>query len=330
MRPDPKRCVLFLLTMLLAAPAGAQVTITLRPQATVEAEEIRLGDVADITGSTAQVRSALQQLSVSRFRTDDDTQKIRRSLIGIRLQLEGWPSEAFLLQGADSTVVTQQGPQLLSDVMVEAAALTTIQTLFSVSADEIRVRLSTPYTASLPKSLQQDQQLTVKVLPPLNTRLGSIPMTVQLWRGARLLHTRAGRFDVLRRHQVVVTRTSLPRNHIITDRDVQAESRFLAKAADQFDIAQIVGRRTRATVPSGTMISLRHLQPAQAPQKQQIVRVRDNVHVTAVTGRLKVRLTAAEALQSGRQGDTIRVRNLKSNEIVTGRVTGPGQVEIRL
>jgi flagella basal body P-ring formation protein FlgA len=41
-------------------------------------------------------------------------------------------------------------------------------------------------------------------------------------------------------------------------------------------------------------------------------------------------LSAAEALQSGRRGDTIRVRNPSSRRVITARVVGPGELQAPL
>ena len=117
---------------------------------------------------------------------------------------------------------------------------------------------------------------------------------------------------------------------MIEARDVQFTDRFLAVSADQLDESQVIGRQIRSGVPAGRMLALRDLIPVTAAKTQHVVRTRDNVQVTAVSGRLRVKLTAAEAMQSGRQGDVIRVRNTRSQEIITGRVTGPGMVEIQL
>ncbi len=321
---------ILLIAVLPAVPAAAQVKIALRPRAAVESENVRLGDVAEITGSTSETRSALRQLDIGSFEPDTDSLTIRQSLIAIHLRLAGWPVNRIEFTGASQVVVTPEKPQPLSDIAIEAAAAETMQLTLNLSEDDIRVQLISPFMQTLPSAVQRDKSLTVKVLPPLNARIGTVPLTVQLWRGNRLVHSRTGRFDALRRHQVVVSRTSLPRGHTITEEDVQAELRFLAAPADQLDPSRIIGRQLRTNVPVGSILQLKNLQAPQQPRQEQIIRARDSVQITAVSGRLRVKLTAAEALQSGRLGDTIRVRNLKSSEIISGRITAPGQVEIRL
>jgi flagella basal body P-ring formation protein FlgA len=318
-------------TLLLAAQAGADtVRIELRPEGSVDSEVIRLNDIARISGCSAVLKTELEQLDISQLTKDTDSVNIRHSLVAIRLQLAGWSTQEFMIFGSAVVNVKRREPQAITDASVEAAALKTMQLTLNVGADQLRVQLNSPFMSSLTKRMQQDDSLRVEVLPPVNSRIGAASLTVRFWRGDQLIYARTGKFEILRRQQVAVTRTSLPRNHILTERDFQIENRFMAIAADQLDEKQVLGRQVRGTLKAGDMISLRDLQPAAIPQQQELIRARDNVQITAVSGRLKVHLTSAQALQNGRLGQTIRVKNLKSNEIVTGRVTAPGQVEIRL
>ncbi|MEO2030913.1 MAG: flagellar basal body P-ring formation chaperone FlgA [Planctomycetaceae bacterium] len=327
---NSKQFVVFVFAVSVAVPAGARIQIELRPDAAVESSEIRLGDIADIRGAAPRSVSTLQKLDIARLRVGQDSLSIRLSRVAIRLQLAGWSLQDFQVTGAPTVVVTRRIPEPVTDTAIEAAALDTMRKTFNVPSEELRVRLTSPFMTSLPRALQQDESLRLEVLPPLSSRIGAVPLIVRLLRDSRLVNSRTGRFEVLRLQKVAVTRTSMPRGHVIDDRDFQMESRFLAAPADQLDESQVVGSQVRTSLSAGAMISLRDLQPATKRQEVQIVRSRDNVQVTAFSGGFKVQLTAAQALQSGRRGDTIRVKNLKSNEILTGRVTGPGQIEIRL
>ena len=327
---NSKRSVIFLFAVFMAVPAGARVQIELRPEAAVESSEIRLGDIADIRGAARRSSTTLQKLDIAQLREGQDRLSIRLSRVAIRLQLAGWSLQDFQVDGAKTVLVTRRIPELVTDTAIEAAALDTMRKTFNVPSEELRVRLTSPFMKSLPRTIQQDESLRLEVLPPLNSRIGAVPLTVRLWRKSRLVNTRTGRFEVLRLQKVAVSRTSMPRTHVVDDRDFQMESRFLAAQADQLEESQVVGSQVRTSISAGAIISLRDLQPAKKLQEQQIVRNRDNVQVTAFSGGLKVQLTSAQALQSGRRGDTIRVKNLKSNEILTGRVTAPGKIEIRL
>jgi hypothetical protein len=76
------------------------------------------------------------------------------------------------------------------------------------------------------------------------------------------------------------------------------------------------------------------MQPAAAAAKKKeepiVIRPRDVVRLSVRGQGLTVSIPAAEALQSGRVGDSIRVRNPRSGRIVAGRVVSAGEVEIEL
>lgn len=77
-------------------------------------------------------------------------------------------------------------------------------------------------------------------------------------------------------------------------------------------------------------------QPTTTPVKEKpkeepiVVRPRDSVRLIVRGTGLRVSIPAAEALQSGRVGDTIRVKNPRSGRVVAGRITSAGEVEIEL
>ena len=53
----------------------------------------------------------------------------------------------------------------------------------------------------------------------------------------------------------------------------------------------------------------------------------DTVMITAKKAGMEVNMPG-EALSDGRKGKQIRVRNIKSERIITGKVVGPGLVEV--
>ena len=58
-----------------------------------------------------------------------------------------------------------------------------------------------------------------------------------------------------------------------------------------------------------------------------LIKRRDHVKMIAKSGALNVTVIG-EASQEERAGETIRLRNVDSNAVVQGRVTGPNEVEI--
>ncbi len=308
----------------------AAVEIHLRDTAEVSESRIQLSDVADIRADSDATAQKLSELDVAVLDEDSESLLLTARRISIRLRLAGFTPDAFVLTGSPDVLVQRLARRPITDSRIEQAAIPTMVSALGVDADHLSVQLSTPLVATLPRVLRSDPDIRVEVLPPLTPRIGTVSLTVRLWRGSQLVHTRSGRFEVLQKQHVAIARTSLPRGHVIQPGDVRFLERFLAAPADQLDESQVIGRQTRSMIPAGSMISQRDLQQPTPARAQAVIKARDNVRVTAVSGRLQVRLTSAQALESGRIGDIIRVRNLRSKNIVTGRVVGPGEVEIRL
>jgi flagella basal body P-ring formation protein FlgA len=123
---------------------------------------------------------------------------------------------------------------------------------------------------------------------------------------------------------------SLQRDDIVGERDVHFETRFLAVDQDEPDEDQVVGQRVRTTLGPGSILSLNDLADPPPQARPLVVHKRDKVRVTAVSGNVRVVLEAAEAMDAGRVGDAIRARNLQSGKIISGRISGPGRLEIKM
>lgn len=66
--------------------------------------------------------------------------------------------------------------------------------------------------------------------------------------------------------------------------------------------------------------------PAPAPL-EVIVKQRDLVKLVATIGSVRI-VTTGEAMQDGKMGDVIRVRNIESNRVVNGRIDARGVVSV--
>ena len=87
------------------------------------------------------------------------------------------------------------------------------------------------------------------------------------------------------------------------------------------DIDELVGRRAKKSLRAGLVLHDRHLQPDWMVQAKQTVSVVNNtggIHVT----------TAGIALENGRLGDLVKVKNLSSNSILYGFVAGTKKISI--
>lgn len=121
---------------------------------------------------------------------------------------------------------------------------------------------------------------------------------------------------------VVVLLAPLERGDLLSAAQLQIEERELTGSTASYfvAIAQVVGQQARQRLRAGQVVA-----PAQL-ERPLLVNRGDRVALHAGDSEFQISV-AAEALQSGHQGEQIRVRNLSSGRIVAGWVDSTGSVD---
>lgn len=291
---------------------------------------VRLADVADISTAAPDLYNRLSQIDLAEIDEQGSLQRIPRDQIELRLRLAGFQTKQIELVGARSVVVRGPRPFELTDAAIETAATEAIATLSGIALDDLRVSLTAPMAERWKVSEPLTAETRLEVVPLGNNRLGRVSCTCRLLQGSRLLGAQLGVFNVSRRQEVIVATASLSRGQNLTRNMIREEVRFVTGPVDELTREIIEGKTLKLSLIPGEVVTLRHIATDGADDGQVVIRPRDAVRVTAHKGRLEVVIRDAEALQAGREGQLIRVRNVQSNRIITGRVSGPGEVEIEL
>lgn len=111
----------------------------------------------------------------------------------------------------------------------------------------------------------------------------------------------------------VVAERTLPRGVVITADDLSGNDDLAAN---------FIGLETKRMVRVGTKVDERLF------QTPRLVRRNDMVTLVFTSGRLRME-TTGRSLGEGGAGDMVMVMNSNSRQRVTGRITGPGEVEVR-
>lgn len=121
----------------------------------------------------------------------------------------------------------------------------------------------------------------------------------------------------------VVARRPLPRGHRVAAGDIATRAVRLAGLPTDYYTrpADVVGQETRRTVRSGGIIDSGDV---VAPR---LVRRGQALLIEAASGTVTVKM-GGEALEDGRSGDLIRVRNTNSRRVVEARVVGRDRVRV--
>lgn len=109
----------------------------------------------------------------------------------------------------------------------------------------------------------------------------------------------------------IIAERTLPRGTIVSADDL----------SNADDAPELIGLETMRTLRVGSVIEARYL------QTPRLVKRNEMVTLVFMSGRLRME-TQGRSLGEGGHGDTINVMNANSRQRITGRVIGPGLVEV--
>jgi flagella basal body P-ring formation protein FlgA len=132
----------------------------------------------------------------------------------------------------------------------------------------------------------------------------------------------SGRAVVKRRVPVLAHRMESGSVIALTDIDwvTVPDERVTVNAVTSAD--QLIGRELRHTVADGDVLNANDVMPARLVLRGSLVTLKVTTPYMQLTAQGK-------ALQDGAEGDVVRVNNTRSNRMLEGTVTGPGEVTIR-
>ncbi len=121
--------------------------------------------------------------------------------------------------------------------------------------------------------------------------------------------------------ELPVAALPLPAGHVLTADDVAVERREITPGAELFaDAEEAVGRAAQRSLAAGQVLGPRLL------IEPLLVRRGDTVQIHARREAVEV-VVPGQALDAGRRGQTIRVRNVANGTVIRARVVEPGRVE---
>lgn len=302
----------------------------MKAAASVHEGQVFLGSIATVSCNDSRLRQQVEDTEVKVLDLSLPSEIITRQSIKIRLVLSGIPMEDIQFYGAEKAVVAFAPVQFLTDKQIEDEAIQTLCKTMNVTPEDLRVVLQNGFVQALPESLREMDGVKITILPPAYKTLGQVMMTVQLRKNNEVLMTRSAVFDVRRRHRVAVAQVSLSRELPLNESNIQFENRFMPTEVDELQPSQVYGKSIRGSVVAGSIIQLRDLQLSSRSDSDLLIRKGDTVQVIATARRLRTSIRNIEALENGRLGEQIRMRNRDSGKEIVGDVLGPGQAIVRI
>jgi flagella basal body P-ring formation protein FlgA len=300
-----------LLVASAASASLAPLTVRLRAAAVAPGARLLVGDVADVEGADLAERLRVGLLDLAELAPGAEA-TVTREQVAYRLLLAGLDAGRFRLEGAAAARVTRAPPPPLERQVEEAAR------------QELLLRLP-----------GRPEQYTIRLagrlsLPPLPGAGESLRFQAEV-QGKPAVPGRAlvavGAYaDGARRAIVPVyldVRALTPGG--VTLRRVEAGEELSVENFRPVGPGGLLGQRVRRALALGQAVRPDDVEPAGTPPV--LVRQRDSVQLVVRLGGLEVK-ARGEALQDGRAGERVRVRNTASGNVVVGKVVDRAVVEV--
>ena len=184
--------------------------------------------------------------------------------------------------------------------------------------DEVRVRVN-----SMPAGLRGDvkvKNISFVKIPDVN---GDGVCAVEIETAPGRMRTFQVPFRVFSKRHLFLTRQAGQRGDVIGASDLYVRETYThGKSPDHPPtIEDVLGKTLKRDVPANTVIT------TQLLEERVMIRPGEIVNVIAENTKILVR-TRARAVERGRLGDTMRVRNIASGKELTGTVVGSNTVKV--
>lgn len=233
---------------------------------------------------------------------------------------------------APATSKIQLNSALVTDLSLERAIRDELARQFGMIPDDLQVRLlQSVINAS--QNLKGVENPVVQVTAPAQFPYGRSSLLIRILDGQRIAMMQSVTVDVRLRQTMLMTRRPIATGAEIEESMLKEEIRFTDRQSDQLTADDVVGMIAARSFRANEMVTwnqLRAASTATLAQSPDLVKAREAVQVIAKRKGMTIVIPSAEALQSGRKGQLIRVRNLRSNKVISARVLSAGTVEIVL
>ncbi len=310
-------CVLAVLTALCAA-AYAQ-SIRIKPRAEVAGSQVRLGDVAAISGVAEQDAETFARVPVCTSPSPGVSKTVEADYLIARARQHGVPTDDMKIEGAARVNVVRAG-NILSGEYLAGLLEEYIRSEMPWSYDEAEISC---HPVGQPLRLPPgDMQVVIRHKPGYGfVGEGVFPTVVYLdGKRVRSLFLKA-RVEVYK--GVAVAREYIARGSGLTPERVTMQPAALStlRRGYYLDPAALAGLRARRDIPPGTVITSEML------EQPLLVRRGDEVLVKCETSSFEVTVKM-RARAAGRLGDVVAVENPSSRKVLSATVTGPGELEL--
>ncbi len=309
------------------------LTIMLKSKATTTGRVITIGEVANIVGGNTLTREKISGLDIADIEPGQTvTIKIRQ--LDFRLRLAEIPTKSIEIKGESECIVVTERKTVDKDEVFEITKQA-IHRRLAWKPEEVIISLVQPISVNMPQIAPTDE-VTFKAEPQTaSIGLGRCQMNVSIFvKGERKMSLPVY-CEVKLLQLVAVLKRPLNKGDVVQAELVSIENKGIDGIQKPADPQTVVGRKLKRAVSAGGIIQATDIEEASGTATTTptttgsaiLVKANKPVKMIVHVGAIDV-IANGEALSDGKAGDKIKVRNLDSKKIVTGRVTESGSVEV--
>ncbi len=306
-----------ILDVVCAAPS---VLISVFRTSEVNRDDIRLGDISDITGQDAKFIKKLNGVAIGRSPLPGKSRSIDEDRIRLRLKQYDIDEARARLEVPDNAQVTR-GSAVVSEIKIREVVMAYIAQVLPLQQNGIRVKdIQIRKEVVVPKG-----HITFQVEPPANSDFcGKTPFSVSIFVEGEFERKIWAVADIEILKEVLVTTKPLKRYREITEDDIEVREMDMAELPSQTltDYGDILGKRARKNIPLNTVLR------ADMIEFPPLVKRGDMVVVIAESAGLRITAMGIVKEREGRLGERIRVENVDSKRSIYAQVVDSKTVKV--
>lgn len=302
------------------------VVVAVRPDAVVGAPHVTVGAAAAVEGGPTALRRRITQLDLVELSQDRPAATVSKEQIAYRIRLAGIAPELFRVDGAAQVRLTWHY-HLVTKEEIEAAARRAVLRRLPWPAEDVAFRVVKPLSGPIPVSgtaadVHVEAEPRVGALP-----LGMVHLDVAISVQGVRQQAIPVCLEVKAYQKAAVCTRRIERGEVLSEVNVHFDRRPVQGLHNYVPPGtNLLGKRARHVLQPGQVLVAQDVDTAP-PETPVLVKQREQIKLIAQLGLLKV-TTVGEALQDGREGQWVRVRNTDSKKVVLGRVIGRSLVEV--
>lgn len=285
----------------------------------VESHNVRLGDIARITGDEPDVVKAVQSIVIASAPVKDRLLIIGKSLIKRKLSKNGFDLKKVKFAFPEKITVKNKLTRISEDEVKEAIREYIYKNMPWQKNQAKIAQINYKGDIVLP-----DGEIQLKITANENSSfIGKVPLILEFKVHGKVLKRKRINPIVEVLMPIVLTRVYLKKDHIISINDTFVDRQWKSKVLSKFFTSkdEVTGKKVTRNIKAGQPLMESFLKIPDDISRG------DRVMILAETKTLKV-TSPGIAGESGKKGETIRVKNIDSKKIIYARVIDSTTVKV--